>query len=153
MTHQVTPETRKFVENAAGMGLPHEQIAILIGVKSDKTLRKKYRKELNEGKAKANLQMATTCFQGGIKGNPALIIWWTKTQMGWKETHGLELSGPNGKPVGIDVVSEPELLGAYYDRLRKIAADRANPGPDKNLGAAGPGGAGPESGEDPSPSG
>jgi hypothetical protein len=152
MTHQVTEETRKFVENAAGMGLPHEMIATLIGVKSDKTLRKKYRKQLDMGKAKANLQMATCCFQGGLKGNPALIIWWTKTQMGWKETSGVELSGPNGKPVGIAVAGEPELLGAYYDRLRRIAADRADPGADKNVGGDGQRGDGPEGGPDPGPS-
>ena len=149
MTHQVTEETRKFVENAAGMGLPHEMIATLVGVKSDKTLRKKYRRELDQGKAKACLQMATCAFQGAIKGDAKLVIWWTKTQMKWKEDRSLELSTPPGRPLELAPVPEPELIGEYYARLAKLAAERRpHSRPAAGVGAAGRQGPEPDGGED-----
>ena len=48
--HEPTAESRKLVESTSGLGLPHEQIAILVGI-DDKTLRKYYRAELDAGKA------------------------------------------------------------------------------------------------------
>ena len=57
--HVPTDEFRKLVESTSGLGLPHEQIAILVGI-DDKTLRKYYRAELDTGKAKANSQIAKT---------------------------------------------------------------------------------------------
>ena len=52
LEHKPTDENRKLVESTSGLGLPHEQIAILVGI-DDKTLRKHYRHELDVGKAKA----------------------------------------------------------------------------------------------------
>jgi len=147
VTHKVTDESRKTVENASGIGMPHEMIAVLIGVKSVKTLRKRYRAQLDMGKAKACFTVAGVAYQEAKKGVPSMVKWWTATQMGWRETVSHELAGPGGKPVGIAVAAEPELLGAYYDRLRKIAADRADPRPDKDLGGDGRGGQEPVSSE------
>jgi len=44
MNHEHIPsdEQRRLVESTSGLGLPHEQIAILVGI-DDKTLRKYYR--------------------------------------------------------------------------------------------------------------
>jgi len=58
--HKPTDESRRMVESTSGLGLPHEQIAILVGI-DDKTLRKYYRTELDLGKAKANGQIAKRC--------------------------------------------------------------------------------------------
>ena len=55
--HKPTEERRKQVEQASGLGLPHDQIAALIGI-SDETLRKYYKTELAVGKAKASAQVA-----------------------------------------------------------------------------------------------
>jgi hypothetical protein len=151
VTHQVTEESRKTVENAAGIGMPHEMIAVLIGVKSVKTLKKRYRVQLEMGKAKACFNIAGVAYKEAAKGVPSMVKWWTATQMGWRETVSHELAGPGGKPVGIAVAAEPELLGAYYERLKRIAADRADPRPDKDLGGDGPGGNGPASREDAEP--
>jgi hypothetical protein len=148
VTHQVTEESRKTVENAAGIGMPHEMIAVLIGVKSVKTLKKRYRSQLEMGKAKACFTIAGVAYTEAKKGVPSMVKWWTATQMGWRETVSHELAGPGGKPVAIAVAAEPELLGAYYERIRKIAADRSDPRPDKDLVRARPGGDEPVSSED-----
>ena len=102
--HIPTEATRAQVESASGLGLPHEQIASLIGI-SDVTLRKYYKIELAVGKAKASAQIAKTLFNKAIKGDTTAGIWWTKAQMGWSEKTQHELTGANGEELqGIQVV-------------------------------------------------
>ena len=94
--HKPTDETRKLVESTSGLGLPHEQIAVLVGI-DDKTLRKYYRAELDMGKAKANGQIAKTLFSKATSGDTTALIWWTKTQMRWAETVKQEITGADGQ--------------------------------------------------------
>lgn len=101
--HQPTDETRRLVESSSGLGLPHESIAVLVGI-DDKTLRKYYRHELDVGKAKANGQIAKTLYQKAVSGDTTSLIWWTKSQMRWSETVKQELTGADGEPLqGIQV--------------------------------------------------
>jgi hypothetical protein len=101
--HIPTDESRKMVESTSGLGLPHEQIAILVGI-DDKTLRKHYRAELDMGKAKANGQIAKTLFSKAVGGDTTSLIWWTKSQMRWSETVRNEMTGADGKELtGIQV--------------------------------------------------
>jgi predicted transcriptional regulator len=93
--HKPTAETRKLVESSSGLGLPHESIAVLVGI-DDKTLRKHYRSELDMGKAKANGQIAKTLFSKATSGDTTALIWWTKTQMRWAEVQKHELTGAEG---------------------------------------------------------
>lgn len=103
ITHEPTAETRKLVESTSGLGLPHEQIAILVGI-DDKTLRKHYRQELDLGKAKANGQIAKTLFNKAMSGDTTSLIWWTKAQLRWSETVKQEVTGADGEPLqGIQV--------------------------------------------------
>lgn len=83
-----TAEERRQVEAMAGYGVPHEQIATLIGeegIDSD-TLKKHFKKELAQGKAKANAKVGQTLFQKATAGDTTAAIWWSKTQMGWRES-------------------------------------------------------------------
>jgi len=101
--HIPTDETRKMVESTSGLGLPHESIAVLVGI-DDKTLRKHYRAELDIGKAKANGQIAKTLFSKALAGDTTSLIWWTKSQMRWSETVKQEVTGADGEPLkGIQV--------------------------------------------------
>ena len=101
--HIPTDEQRRLVESTSGLGLPHESIAALVGI-DDKTLRKHYRKELDEGKAKANSQIAKTLYSKALAGDTTALIWWTKSQMRWSETVKQELTGADGEPLqGIQV--------------------------------------------------
>lgn len=104
ITHEPTEEKRKLVETSSGFGLPHEQIATLVGI-DDKTLRKHYRAELDLGKARANRQIAGKLFQKATSGDTTSLIWWTKTQMKWSETIKQEVTGADGEALnGIQVV-------------------------------------------------
>ena len=101
--HIPTDESRKMVESTSGLGLPHEQIAILVGI-DDKILRKYYRTELDTGKAKANGQIAKTLYSKALAGDTTSLIWWTKSQMRWSETVRQEVTGADGKELqGIQV--------------------------------------------------
>ena len=101
--HKPTEESRKMVESTSGLGLPHEQIGILVGI-DDKTLRKYYRHELDMGKAKANGQIAKTLYSKAVAGDTTSLIWWTKSQMRWSETVKNELTGADGEALqGIQV--------------------------------------------------
>ena len=103
--HTPTNESRKTVESTSGLGLPHEQIALLVGI-DDKTLRKYYREELDLGKAKANGQIAKTLYSKAVGGDTTSLIWWTKTQMKWAETQKHELTGAEGGDLVIKWASE-----------------------------------------------
>ena len=92
-----TDAERRQVEAMSGYGVPFEQIAALIrdGVHVD-TLREKFPAELVTGKAKANAQVGKGVFQKAMAGDTTAMIWWTKTQMRWAETHRLEHTSPDG---------------------------------------------------------
>lgn len=90
--HIPTDEFRRQAETLAGLGLPHEQIAAVIGI-DDKTLRKYYPDELRVGKANANAKVAQTLFDKATGGDTTAAIWWSKAQMGWSEKMGVEHSG------------------------------------------------------------
>ena len=98
-----TPEERKQVEAMAGYGVPHDQIAVLIGedgIDSD-TLKKHFKNELVQGKAKANAKVGQTLFQKATSGDTTAAIWWSKTQLGWKDTQAHEISGVDGGAIQI----------------------------------------------------
>ncbi len=95
---EATDEKKRQVEKLAGLGLPHTQISVVIGC-SRETLEKNFKEELIKGKAVANTKISQTLFEKAIQGNTALLIFWAKTQMGWKEVQGLELTGKDGQPL------------------------------------------------------
>jgi hypothetical protein len=95
-----TDVERKQVEAMSGYGVPFEQIAALVrdGIDID-TLRKYFSLELINGKAKANAQVGKGIFQKAMAGDTTAQIWWSKCQMGWKETQRHELTGADGQPL------------------------------------------------------
>lgn len=95
-----TDYERKQVEAMSGYGVPFDQIAALVrdGIDID-TLRKYFGTELINGKAKANAQVGKGIFQKAMAGDTTAQIWWSKCQMGWKETQRHELTGADGKPL------------------------------------------------------
>jgi len=93
-----TDVERRQVEAMSGYGVPFEQIAALVrdGIDID-TLRKYFSPELINGKAKANAQVGKGIFQKAMAGDTTAQIWWSKCQMGWKETQRHELTGADGQ--------------------------------------------------------
>ena len=105
-----TTEQRKQVESLSGMGLPQEQIGALIGC-SDDTLRKYFEEEILKGRAKANAKIAQTLFNKATGGDTTALIFWAKTQLRWKETDKIELTGKNDGPVEITESKSRLLAG------------------------------------------
>ena len=92
-----TDAERKQVEALAGVGLPHDQIGALVrdGVCTD-VIRQYFANELKAGKAKASAKIGQTLFNRAIGGETAALIWWTKSQMGWKEKRDIDITSSDG---------------------------------------------------------
>ena len=113
-----TDSERKQVEALSGYGLPIEHIAVLIrdGINVD-TLRKYFAQELISGKAKANGRVGKTLFQKVMSGDTTAAIWWTKTQMGWREVRQHELVDRDGNSMKMSSYDGNEDLVAALTRL------------------------------------
>jgi hypothetical protein len=95
-----TQKDRELVESMSGYGVPFEQIAALVGGGIHReTLAKHFEKELVLGKAKANSKIGQTLFQKATGGDTTAMIWWSKTQMGWKETKEIEFTDKSAEKV------------------------------------------------------
>lgn len=96
-----TDADRKLVRKLSGLGLPHNQIRMLVrgkGIGLD-TLVEHFRVELEEGKADTGWKIANALFNKAMKGDTTAMIWWTKTQMRWSETQKVEVTGKDGGPM------------------------------------------------------
>ena len=81
-----TAEQRAIVKSMAAMGIQQEDIALKVGVRSPKTLRKHFREELKLGAIEANYKVAATLFQMATSGeHPAATIFWAKTRNRFRE--------------------------------------------------------------------
>jgi hypothetical protein len=76
---KATAEQRKTVKSMAAIGLTHEQIATAIGIRSPKTVRKHFRKELFDGAAGAMASVGAVAFQMAQSGKyPEVTRFWLK---------------------------------------------------------------------------
>lgn len=102
-----TPEQRHNVETMAGLGVPHDQIALVIvnpatgAPINDKTLRAHFGRELADGVVKANTKVAQRLYQVAtserpVPGRVTAAIYWTKARMGWRETQHVEVDVKSG---------------------------------------------------------
>lgn len=95
--HQPTDETRNLVRMNAGIGTPQPFIALMLGI-SEPTLRRYYKKEIGLGKAVAIGRACKTLYEQAVSGsNNTALLFYLKTQAGFKETNVLEHTSPQGK--------------------------------------------------------
>lgn len=103
LEHEPTEKTKAQAQQAAGLGLPHEQIGSLLNITA-KTLRKHYEVELGLGKAIASASIAKSLFNKAQGGDTTAMIWWTKAQMNWGEVNTMKLANSDGSNLeGIQV--------------------------------------------------
>ena len=103
-----TKEQRAKVHAMAAMGIPHEEIAGCIGIRSAKTLRRHFRGELDHAAPEANARVAQCLFQLATTGkNVMAAIFWAKTRMGWRETSSPGLRPAESPPFLVMVEKEP----------------------------------------------
>jgi len=103
--HVPTAKTRGMVMALSGFGIEQEHIAGQIGV-SLKTLRKHYKREIEQGTSKVVGDVAGSLYKKAMDpkgGMPSVTaaIWITKTRGKWRETIVSELSGADGSPLPV----------------------------------------------------
>ncbi len=102
--HIPDDKSRLLVKSLSAVGIRYIDIAQKLDI-TDDTLRKHYKKELEEGRIDANTQMGTTLFQQAKAGNTTALIFWLKTRAGWKETNVTEHAIGEGQEIkGINMV-------------------------------------------------
>jgi hypothetical protein len=116
-----TDDERKQVGQMVAVGIPQEQIAMVIrdGIDAD-TLAKHFKKEIRESKILANAKVGGTLFNKIMNGDTSAAIFWAKTQMGWKETSVQEHTGKieTIERIFIDGPDQPvRLIDAEFEVL------------------------------------
>ena len=85
--HEPNDKDRAYVETMTSHGIPHEDIARVIGI-SLPTMYKWYKNELDTGATKANSMVAQSLYKkalGDGNGAVAACIFWLKVRAGWIE--------------------------------------------------------------------
>jgi hypothetical protein len=89
---EITDKDKQQVSVLAGLGLTRDQIALVMGM-SDESVGKYFRRELEEGVAKANAKVAQNLFSIATsreQGSVAAAIFWMKSRARWRETTHIE---------------------------------------------------------------
>lgn len=105
--HKPTSETRAQVVALSTYGIRQEDIASYIGI-DDKTLRKYYRVELDQGATDAHAKVGKFLFhnasgltlkEGATHADCVrAAMFWAKTRMGWRESSSLDVTS-NGESI------------------------------------------------------
>jgi hypothetical protein len=127
----VNDAMREKVRHLAGLGIPQDDIAKIIGC-APKTLRKRFRDDLGRGVAEAKATIAGCLFLAAKQGNIAAIIFWLKTRGRWREGTAPPdpiLGNDGGSGSGAVVVlpdntRDPELTEVLRDAQEKYFAGK-----------------------------
>lgn len=109
-------EHAKQIEAMSQYGVPQEDMAATIGICVESML-KLYNAEHRRGKARANTNVGRRLYEKCVAGDTTALIFWAKTQMGWKETQRIENYTAGAAE------NEQKALAAK-DRLKAIRAER-----------------------------
>ena len=120
---------REKVRHLAGLGVPQDDIAKIVGC-APKTLRKRFRNELDRGVAEANAMISGSLFTAAKAGNIAAMIFWLKTRARWRERMAADDPAPNADAeLSREVVlvlpdnnRDPELTQVLQDAQQKYFA-------------------------------
>ena len=112
MPHEPTETTRQQVTMHTMVGTRQEIVADILGI-DPKTLRRYYRKELDQAKAKANAVIGGQLYNKCIQGDTSSILFWMKTQAGFRETVHVDNTSSDGTmtPKGV-VATGSEVMDA-----------------------------------------
>jgi len=96
-----TADERRLVERLASKGFRYDEIALALrkGV-SKSTLCRHFLQEMQRGRVIASLKVAETLYEKAtVDRDTTALIWWTKTQMGWKAARDEPKDVPEPKSV------------------------------------------------------
>src|SRR5438874_3951037 len=108
----VNDALREKVRHLAGLGVPQDDIAKIVGCAA-KTLRQRFRDELDRGVAEANATISGSLFAAAKSGNIAAMIFWMKTRAHWRERPAAD-----GSIANADAVSSSEVVLVLPDNSR-----------------------------------
>jgi len=124
----VNEALRERVRHLSGLGIPQDDIAKIIGC-APKTLRKRFRDELDRGDAEANATIAGYLFAAAKGGNVTAMIFWMKTRANWQERKvandpvSVTDIGLNSEVLVLpDNTRDPELTQVLRDAQKKYFA-------------------------------
>jgi hypothetical protein len=86
--YKASDSDRAAVEKMCVAGITRETMSRVMEI-SEPTLLKHYKKELETSSVKANTNIAGKLYEKAINGDTTALIFWCKTQLGWRETTGL----------------------------------------------------------------
>jgi len=89
---KLTPneEQRQQVKTLAAVGTPQQDIARRIGIRSEKTLRKYFRDELDLAAMDANANVGGALYNKAMAGNTDAQKFWLERRAGWTNWQGLK---------------------------------------------------------------
>jgi hypothetical protein len=113
----VTDALREKVRYFAGLGGRQDDIAKMIGC-APKTLRKRFRSELDRGVAEANATMSGYLFAAAKAGNVTAQIFWLKTRAHWREGAAQDAQAADAQAPRADAEAESPVLLVLPDNSR-----------------------------------
>ena len=126
----VDEAVREQVRHLAGVGVPQDDIARIIGC-APKTLRKRCREDLDRGVAEANATVSGYLFAAAKAGNVTAQIFWLKTRAHWRERTAGDEAAPaaDGEPHSEilllpDNCRDHELTAALRDAQQQFFAKK-----------------------------
>lgn len=117
---QYDPEIAKQVQAMSQYGTPQTEIAELVGV-SLVPMRRLYKKELEKGRCVAKLAVRKKLYEACMEGNTACLIFYAKTQLGWREKDGPDMQAVQENS---GVLVTPGILNE--DEWEKAARQKAD---------------------------
>lgn len=115
--YKPSEETRRQVKIMAGIGLPEDQICTLVNLRSPKTLRRYFSKELSGGRAECNIKIRQTAYNLAISGtNPKMTMFLLRTRLRWRP----------GMKVNPQTSGDPEVIYIYEDYQLPAASEQAS---------------------------
>jgi hypothetical protein len=100
----VNDAVRERVRYLAGVGVPQDGIAKIIGC-APKTLRKRFRDDLDRGVAEATATVSGFLFAAAKGGSIPAITFWLKTRAHWREK-----TAPDTPALGDGEANDPVVL-------------------------------------------
>jgi len=108
---------REKVRYFAGLGGRQDDIAKMIGC-APKTLRKRFRSELDRGVAEANATMSGYLFAAAKAGNVTAQIFWLKTRAHWREGAAQDARAADAQAPRADAEADSPVLLVLPDNSR-----------------------------------
>lgn len=118
-------EERQMVSKLSGIGLKQSDICELIindqtgKAISEDTLRKHFASEIASGRSIAKSKVMRTAYQMAIGGEqPAMTMFWLKTQCGWREKQEIDHTSSDGSMTPRGYAITPDVANSMEDWCR-----------------------------------